>query len=39
LDYELHEDTLTVDSYCTVKLSGKTGVEMEALTGADYRGC
>lgn len=33
LDFELHEDTFSVDSYCTVKLSGKTGVEMEAITG------
>ena len=33
VDFELHEDTLSVDAVCTVKLKGKTGVEMEALTG------
>lgn len=33
MDFELHEDTFTIDAICTAKLSGKTGVEMEALTG------
>ena len=33
VDFELHEDTLSVDAVCTVKLKGQTGVEMEALTG------
>jgi cyclic pyranopterin phosphate synthase len=33
VDFELHPETLTVDAVCTAKLSGKTGVEMEALTG------
>ena len=33
VDFELHEDTLSVDAVCTVKLKGHTGVEMEALTG------
>ena len=33
VDFEVHPDTLTVDAICTAKLSGKTGVEMEALTG------
>lgn len=33
VDFELHPETLTVDAACTAKLSGKTGVEMEALTG------
>lgn len=33
VDFEMHPDTLTVDAICTAKLSGKTGVEMEALTG------
>lgn len=33
IDFELHEDTLSVDAICTVKLKGQTGVEMEALTG------
>ena len=33
VDFELHEDTLSVDAICTVKLKGQTGVEMEALSG------
>ena len=33
VDFALHPETLTVDAACTVKLSGRTGVEMEALTG------
>lgn len=33
LDFTLHPETLTVDAVCTAKLAGKTGVEMEALTG------
>ena len=33
VDFELHEETLSVDAVCTVKLKGQTGVEMEALTG------
>ena len=33
VDFELHEETLSVDAICTVKLKGQTGVEMEALTG------
>lgn len=33
LDFELRPETLTVEAACTAKLSGKTGVEMEALTG------
>ena len=33
VDFELHADTRTIDAVCTAKLSGKTGVEMEALTG------
>ena len=33
IDFELHEDTLSVDAVCTVKLKSQTGVEMEALTG------
>ena len=33
VDFTLHPETLTVDAICTAKLSGKTGVEMEALTG------
>ena len=33
IDFELEEDTNCVKCICTAKLSGKTGVEMEALTG------
>ena len=33
VDFELLEDDCAVRARCTVKLSGKTGVEMEALTG------
>jgi len=33
VDFELNDQNLTVDTICTAKLSGKTGVEMEALTG------
>ena len=33
VEFELHADTLTVEAVCTAKLSGRTGVEMEALTG------
>ncbi len=33
IDFELHEESLSIDAICTVKLKGQTGVEMEALTG------
>lgn len=33
IDFELLEKSLEVEAICTVKISGKTGVEMEALTG------
>jgi cyclic pyranopterin phosphate synthase len=33
IDFELFEESLEVEAICTVKVSGKTGVEMEALTG------
>lgn len=33
VDFELNEQNFTVDAICTAKLSGKTGVEMETLTG------
>lgn len=33
LDFELDEPALSVRAICTVRLHGKTGVEMEALTG------
>lgn len=32
--FELHPENCTVDVLCTARLCGKTGVEMEALTGA-----
>lgn len=31
--FEIQEETLSVRASCTVKLTGQTGVEMEALTG------
>ncbi len=34
IDFELDDEACTVAAVCTAKLSGKTGVEMEALTGA-----
>lgn len=34
VEFELHPETQTVEAICTVQVSGKTGVEMEALTGA-----
>ena len=33
VDFELLEEKLEIKAYCTVKVTGKTGVEMEALTG------
>ncbi len=33
VDFEMNEKSLSVDAVCTAKLMGKTGVEMEALTG------
>ncbi|EHI97743.1 molybdenum cofactor biosynthesis protein C [Clostridium sp. DL-VIII] len=33
IEFEMHEEELEVEAACTVKISGKTGVEMEALTG------
>lgn len=33
IDFEMFEESLEVEAICTVKVSGKTGVEMEALTG------
>lgn len=33
VDFELHEECYTIDAICTTKLKGRTGVEMEALTG------
>ena len=33
VDFEVDEKELTIKARCTAKLEGKTGVEMEALTG------
>ena len=33
VELSLHPDTLEVEAVCTVRCEGKTGVEMEALTG------
>ena len=35
VDFVLHPETLSVEAVCTVKTQGKTGVEMEALTGVN----
>lgn len=35
VDFELDEENLSIKCICTAKLSGKTGVEMEALTGVN----
>ncbi|OOM73550.1 cyclic pyranopterin monophosphate synthase MoaC [Clostridium sp. BL-8] len=33
IEFEMFEEELEVEATCIVKVSGKTGVEMEALTG------
>ena len=33
IDFELEDETCSVRTTCTVRTTGKTGVEMEALTG------
>ncbi|MCL2878973.1 MAG: cyclic pyranopterin monophosphate synthase MoaC [Treponema sp.] len=33
IDFEIDEKEMLIEAACTVKLSGKTGAEMEALTG------
>lgn len=33
IDFTLHEDLLEIEAVCTAKVLGRTGVEMEALTG------
>ena len=33
VDFHLDEEALEIEAVCTVRLAGKTGVEMEALTG------
>lgn len=35
IEFELLEETSAVQVFCTVKTSGRTGVEMEALTGVN----
>lgn len=35
VDFFLHEEKRAVEAICTVKTHGKTGVEMEALTGVN----
>ncbi len=35
VDFVLHEEKQMVEAICTVKTRGKTGVEMEALTGVN----
>ena len=34
IQFEMDPEACAVHCYCTVKITGKTGVEMEALTGA-----
>ena len=34
VDFELYPESCEIEAACTVKTVGKTGVEMEALTGA-----
>jgi len=33
VDFEIDKENLSIKAICTVKVEGKTGVEMEALTG------
>lgn len=33
IQYEMNEEQCEITCFCTVKVTGKTGVEMEALTG------
>lgn len=35
MDFEIEEENLTIKALCMVKVEGKTGVEMEALTGVN----
>lgn len=35
IDFEFNEEEKSITAICLVKLSGKTGVEMEALTGVN----
>jgi cyclic pyranopterin phosphate synthase len=34
INFEVNDKTSSIDIICTAKCCGKTGVEMEALTGA-----
>ena len=38
IDFVMEEETCTIRCCCTAKLSGRTGVEMEALTGVYVQG-
>ena len=33
IEFKLHKEELVIEAVCTVRTQGKTGVEMEALTG------
>ena len=33
MDFRVDEEKLEIEAICTAKLTGQTGVEMEALTG------
>lgn len=33
VEFKLYEEKMEIEASCTVKVSGRTGVEMEALTG------
>ena len=35
VEFVCHDETCEIESRCTVKTTGKTGVEMEALTGVN----
>lgn len=35
VDFTMHQETLSIEACCIVKVSGQTGVEMEALTGVN----
>ncbi|OOM15941.1 cyclic pyranopterin monophosphate synthase MoaC [Clostridium saccharobutylicum] len=35
VDFEINEEKNYIEAICTVKVEGKTGVEMEALTGVN----
>ena len=33
IDFHIHEERSEIEAFCTARTTGKTGVEMEALTG------